>query len=428
MKGNCEAHCDMRSLVLITIVGFFASWWSLTAEAAIALQRVTTPEGLKIFVLRGNFDQRDDARQFAQIAAEFKPDFISFDSAGGNVHSAIQYGETIRTLGLRTLQFRATQCMSACSLAFLGGIERFAEPGSIGVHKSSFSDYGVLDSESAVSAIQQSTAEVVGYMVRMGADPGLLQLSLSIESTDIRFLTGSEMMRYKVTTGAINERLFAARRPQIDQLPDEPSIGQPDAEKEARSFMERYLATWSKPNSVALSFMEHAYADQVNFYGKVVAKSAVLKDKINFARRWPKRAYDIQHETEVVSCSQKCVISGNVNWYAHSDQRGKTSAGVAEYTIVWSPATNQIYAENGKVLANDKHAVAPTVLLQHWENENLNCRGGSGDDPKTLVACERRNSISLKLENVGWCYGRKGEFDYQMQWHQCDATSIRLRN
>ncbi len=38
------------------------------------------------------------------------------------------------------------------------------------------------------------------YMISMGVDPALLQLSLKYEADDVRYLSGSEMREYRVTT------------------------------------------------------------------------------------------------------------------------------------------------------------------------------------------------------------------------------------
>jgi hypothetical protein len=57
-----------------------------------------------------------------------------------------------------------------------------------------------LSAHEAVSAVQQITADVISYMLEMGVDPALLQLSLKYESNDIRYLSRSEMEQYRVTT------------------------------------------------------------------------------------------------------------------------------------------------------------------------------------------------------------------------------------
>lgn len=125
---------------------------------------------------------------------------VTFRSPGGNIQKAMDLGRLIRRLGLGTAQFRASECESACSLAFLGGVIRFAEAGSIGVHKSSFQGDIPLSAQEAVSAVQQVTADVITYMIEMGVDPALLQLSLQYDSNDIRYLSMSEMAKYKVVT------------------------------------------------------------------------------------------------------------------------------------------------------------------------------------------------------------------------------------
>ena len=57
-----------------------------------------------------------------------------------------------------------------------------------------------MTTEEAVSAVQQGTADVIAYISEMGADPGLLALAFSYDSSDIRYLSGSEMARFRVTT------------------------------------------------------------------------------------------------------------------------------------------------------------------------------------------------------------------------------------
>jgi hypothetical protein len=101
---------------------------------------------------------------------------------------------------------------------------RFADPGAIGVHKSSFSNQGSLSAQEAVSAVQQITADVISYLLEMGVDPALLQLSLKYESDDIRYLSKSEMEQYRVTTNQIDTgQPQASPQPDIAALPP-PSV------------------------------------------------------------------------------------------------------------------------------------------------------------------------------------------------------------
>lgn len=157
----------------------------------------------KAFVLvSGTFEASDSLTPFVQAVQRAGGQGVTvvFNSPGGNPSKAIELGRLIRTLGLSTIQPRALECVSACALAFMGGVSRMAETGSIGVHKSSFSDISGISVDDAVSYIQHQTAETIGYLTEMGIDPGLLQLSLRYERDDMRYLSKSEMKQYRVIT------------------------------------------------------------------------------------------------------------------------------------------------------------------------------------------------------------------------------------
>ncbi|MDR9808894.1 SH3 domain-containing protein [Rhizobium hidalgonense] len=182
--------------------GFLAAAFAGPANARLAYEIHSTDAAGSFVVVSGTFEYRDDLSQLRELVAREHPTVVVFNSPGGNVVKAMELGRLIRSLGLSTLQVRQSECASACSLAFMGGVSRVAEPGSIGVHKSSFNDTVALHVADAVSAVQQLTAEVIGYMSEMGVDPGLLQLSLSYDSSDIRYLSGSEMAKYRLTTAS----------------------------------------------------------------------------------------------------------------------------------------------------------------------------------------------------------------------------------
>ena len=158
-------------------------------------------EGGSAFVfVSGEFDYQDNLTTFETLVRSNSPVAVMFHSPGGNIPKAMELGRLIRGLGLATMQVRAAECSSACSLAFFGGTIRLAEPGAIGVHRSSFSGDLSLNAQDAVSAVQQMTAEIVTYMIEMGVDPALLQVSLQYDSDDVRYLSKSEMQRYQIVT------------------------------------------------------------------------------------------------------------------------------------------------------------------------------------------------------------------------------------
>lgn len=59
-------------------------------------------------------------------------------------------------------------------------------------------------------------------------------------------------------------------------------------------------------------------------------------------------------------------------------------------------------------------------LVKRAEVEDEQCRGGSGDAPETLKACNRRYAMMVELERRDWCWGG-GEASYQDRWLRCST-------
>jgi hypothetical protein len=207
-------------------VGVAVLIWTVASpsEARLGYSTQALESGGRYVIISGAFEFTDDLADFRALVSREHPVFVGFDSPGGNVVKAMEFGRLLRVLGLATIQVRDFECASACSLAFLGGVSRAAEPGSIGVHKSSFSDTSGIPTPDAVSAVQELTADVIGYMMEMGVDPALLQLSLSYDSDDIRYLSKSEMARFRVTTiGHAPATSFAVPAQAPEQRPSQAS-------------------------------------------------------------------------------------------------------------------------------------------------------------------------------------------------------------
>jgi hypothetical protein len=210
-----------------------AGWLAATSSALANLTFLpdATSNGIRFIMIVGQFETDDSLEPFAALVKSYNPVVIGFNSPGGNVAKAMELGRMIRSLGLNTFQARGPECASACALAFLGGVQRYAEPGAIGVHQSSFSDTSGMSVDTAVWAVQQMTAGVMVYMTEMGVDPALLQLALHYDSNDIRYLSASEMEQYHVTTDGIGGR-FASRAPNdraFPSLPAPPQSGPPQS-------------------------------------------------------------------------------------------------------------------------------------------------------------------------------------------------------
>ena len=414
-----------RILLVVTTMSLA---WVGAAYADITFERVPIDGSSPVLLLKGEFTTSDNPDQLAREVAASGAKLITFNSNGGNVATAMAYGRMIRSLGLSTLQLRSAECASACALAFVGGVNRQAEPGAIGVHQSSFSPESSIEGHIAVAAVQALTAQIMTYLVEMDVDPKLLQLSLSVPSDDMRYLTANEMQSYKVTWGSLADltESVAASKVAPTAVPATPpttKAAAPTTEEKASVFVTAYHDAWSRRNAEALAFMDKAYAETVDFYGRATPKAAVIGEKRNFANRWPVRAYSVKAGSMKITCAEACKVDGIVDWYTKRDVGNRISSGSAEFSLIWDQRAGVILSETGKVIQADKGVSQPVRLISQWAEQNSACRGGSGDLSETDVACQRREAISDKLQAVGWCYGREGEYGYQMRWHACEATS-----
>ena len=76
----------------------------------------------------------------------------------------------------------------------------------------------------------------------------------------------------------------------------------------------------------------------------------------------------------------------------------------------------------------DGQQLSPEVvaLLQDNEIYNSRCRGGSGDDPETWVACGARDYSGYLLNQAGVCFGQTDQPEAEWVWHLCTTTSQKL--
>ena len=130
----------------------------------------------------------DTPANFQEYITKFgKPYIVRLHSPGGNLLAGIRLGELIREQGAETIVGKTVQmteaglenyemgepgiCASACTFAFMGGVERSVGPGSqLGVHQ--FYSPGVAD----LSA--QDAQELAGvtllHTINMGIDPRVI--------------------------------------------------------------------------------------------------------------------------------------------------------------------------------------------------------------------------------------------------------------
>lgn len=84
----------------------------------------------------------------------------------------------------------------------------------------------------------------------------------------------------------------------------------------------------------------------------------------------------------------------------------------------------------GSCHASEKSLTKPVGLISMAESANSNCRGGSGEDPRTAVSCFERDRIFRKIKESGWCWGPTSAPGYQKEWIECksDESGIGASN
>lgn len=330
-----------------TVVGAIVAS-AVAASAATTYQRMTTDTGENFLIVSGEFDPSDSVAVFVREANEHHATAVVFNSPGGNVVFGMKLGRAIRSLGLSTVQLRASLCTSACALAFLGGVNRYAEPGSIGVHQNSFSDDATISRDDAVDTTQRLTADLLDYLAEMGVSTDLLKIALRYDRRDIRYLSGSEMADLNVTTSEPNASSPSSPTqlpPQVAEpgpaaIPNPGGPSEPYANRVAQRpsnadvvrFIRQIVEAHTKAPELATHDVIASYADNVDYFGRVRELGEVVADKQAYFKRWPERTYRIRPSTVDTVCgSSTCTVTGIMDWKVRSLPRNRQASGIATF-------------------------------------------------------------------------------------------------
>ncbi|QJP15010.1 hypothetical protein G3545_15945 [Starkeya sp. ORNL1] len=126
---------------------------------------------------------------------------VHLDSTGGRIAEAMQVHDIIQQRRLVT--YVANQCLSACTIAFAGGRERWlGDAGRLGFHAPAFS--GMTSADLASTVNDQKV-----LFVRDGFDPYFVARALSTPSTSMLIPTNQELLAARVVTNIASPEKFA---------------------------------------------------------------------------------------------------------------------------------------------------------------------------------------------------------------------------
>jgi hypothetical protein len=193
-----------------------ASWFqAFAAEVRFISPRISTT--CASIQLRGEI-RAGDTRSLAALIAkndigcigeDIQP-AIAFDSPGGDLDEALRIGRLIRSKGLGAMVNRDAQCVSACNIAFLGGVSRSVD-GVFGIHRPYALELSAGESD-ALSKYDAITRILYAYAREMRVSPELFERMTKVSPQDVKFLNHQEMASLGVTgIDAVWEDLHMSR-------------------------------------------------------------------------------------------------------------------------------------------------------------------------------------------------------------------------
>ena len=133
------------------------------------------------------------------------------------------------------------------------------------------------------------------------------------------------------------------------KLPDEP---QSDLTEQANAFMGSYWQSVEETSDRVLPYLNSIYAPMVTYYGKLLPKQAVLRDKYYFLKHWPVRQ-TWETESPRISCNDaaaECEITGVRKYKAMNVDRHASGMVRYAYTLHFSEGSPQIVVEDSKTV------------------------------------------------------------------------------
>jgi len=137
-------------------------------------------------------------------------------------------------------------------------------------------------------------------------------------------------------------------------------LGQADAspalEQRSALFARSYLQLWSSDSRAAIAQVPQLYAPRVLFYGRVLNRRGLMREKARFVQRWPVRHYAHRPGTMRVSCeahAPRCMVRSIIDWRAESPARRAASQGSSRFAqgINFSAPNPVVFREGGSVIS-----------------------------------------------------------------------------
>ncbi|WP_052121492.1 COG3904 family protein [Inquilinus limosus] len=216
MPNRARLRPACLSLLLAGLLGAAAAQPAAAASMTFKLQGPAQDCAACFWILaEGEIDRSTPGRFEAFLArTPDPPRLVRLNSHGGLIVYGTRLGQMIREGGFDTVVGRVkirrgdgraetqfSNCFSACTLAFLGGVRRRVDGGDFGIHRPAVDQARVgraVDAEEIRQAMRLSGYLIAAYVAQMGVDPDFITRSFA--GPDIRLLDHDDLVRLKVVT------------------------------------------------------------------------------------------------------------------------------------------------------------------------------------------------------------------------------------
>jgi hypothetical protein len=152
----------------------------------------------------GTIDEKDAQRLEKLVASKrnletkLARSTVRLNSPGGSIMGGLQLGDAIRKLGLATEVPASAGCYSACTFAFLGGVERQVQ-GKFGIHALSLPK-GTPSTSTVLDDVQQGASFMVRYTRDMVGWSDMAEAALSISASKIGLVPDDLLRDWNIIT------------------------------------------------------------------------------------------------------------------------------------------------------------------------------------------------------------------------------------
>ncbi|WP_395684912.1 hypothetical protein [Aestuariivirga sp.] len=275
-----------------------AAWLAFSGGPSLGAEITVDPASPKEFpaiLISGVFEDGDD-KKFTALVLDMDNAMVLFESPGGDLLAGLNIGRAIRLKEFATAVDAGVECASACGLAWLGGIKRYAHPDArIGFHAAYIENNGQATETGAGNAL------VGAYLNQLSLPQSAIVYLTSAPPHDMQWLPLQEARNY-----GIDLEIVGGPEPGADGAAAGSAISSGEE-----------IAAALAGNTVKGSMNESGAYEE--FYGP---DGAVKGENFSGTWRIDGDSMCIQYEDDPESCWQVKIDGGEVTWLNDGEEQG----------------------------------------------------------------------------------------------------------